>query len=422
MSPPAQSAPGVPMCAITTAAAGREAHHPVRDMSSEEIGPRRLAIVAAIGVWLSFASAASGSTSGDQTERAKAESAVADGYIGIDLRDLGAPAETRPSAETVDRSIPSSSPLLDRFAVRADDLPTGLTIGRGDPSCTSLQPLTFYAQPAAFGPRPLARRADLLRRGERLVGSVLMFEYRAEEVETVRAYLAGHLWGDAGRPTEAHPEDLVVVGRAVLVLCFDPQDSAGDWYIKHLQTRHEAAVARRCPALFELEREIARVNAVGPRAQAPIMARRESALLGCSFGAVRVGEVARELGDWPRAETAFRRALALAADGDSLTIRGARFVAHYGLALAVAARGREEESLPLFERALQVARAEGSRQFEGWAQFNLACVRAELRQYPAAAEALQAAIAIDPSHRTRARSDPSFRKARRLPAFKRLLG
>ena len=84
-------------------------------------------------------------------------------------------------------------------------------------------------------------------------------------------------------------------------------------------------------------------------------------------------------------------------------------------------RGRASESVGLFERALQIAVRENNPYFVGWAQFNLACARAEAGQFPAAAEALKAAIVIDPTHKPRARTDKSFRKARRLPAFKRLL-
>jgi hypothetical protein len=72
--------------------------------------------------------------------------------------------------------------------------------------------------------------------------------------------------------------------------------------------------------------------------------------------------------------------------------------------------GRPAESETLFERAVQLATAEHNREFLGWAQFNAR-----------AAEALEAAIAIDPSHKARARTDRSFRKARAVPAFKRLL-
>jgi hypothetical protein len=63
--------------------------------------------------------------------------------------------------------------------------------------------------------------------------------------------------------------------------------------------------------------------------------------------------------------------------------------------------GRPAESETLFERAVQLATAEHNREFLGWAQFNAR-----------AAEALEAAIAIDPSHKAqRERTDHSGRRA-----------
>jgi len=248
-----------------------------------------------------------------------------------------------------------------------------------------------------------------------------MFDYHVGQIGRVRSYLDAHLWGEDGMPTERHPEDVVVVGEALLVLCFDPSDPAGDWYIDHLRRRHQARVANRCPALYTVQREIADAGAATPVARRPIIGRHEKELLNCSFGAMVVGELARELEDWSRAEAAFRRALELDSRGDALTRAGSLFEATYALGLAVSMNGRPTESEALFERAVRLAATEHNRKFLGWAQFNLACARAEGGRFAAAAEALEAAIAIDPSHKARAKTDRSFSKARAVPAFQRLL-
>jgi Tfp pilus assembly protein PilF len=74
----------------------------------------------------------------------------------------------------------------------------------------------------------------------------------------------------------------------------------------------------------------------------------------------------------------------------------------------------------LFERALAVALEQGAS-VRGAAHFNLACAHAEAGNFTAAATALQAAIKIDPKYREDARTDNSFRAARKDPEFKRIL-
>jgi hypothetical protein len=333
------------------------------------------------------------------------------------------PAAPGGAGDPVDRSIPSASPALDALALGRGDLPAGVTVASADPFCNSVQPLTFYSRPTLFGmaPRPLARRAQVLRRGDRVVGSVLMFEYGPDQIRRVRSILDPHLWGEAGGPSDEHPEEVAVVGGSLLILCFDPGDPAGAWYAERLRTRNHARVARPCPELAVFDRQAADAHATTAEAAAPIAARHEQALLACSLGALRVAELARELGDWPRAEAGFRRALALDAAGDALTYPGALFAAQYGLALAVATRGRPAESIPLYERAVATARDDGDTRAHGWAEFNLACALAEAGRFDDAASALQRAIALDPSHRERARRDRSFERARALPDFRRIL-
>jgi len=333
--------------------------------------------------------------------------------------NAGGPANDDP----VDRSIPVKSPEFDAIAVAPGSIPAGLTISPGDPACDSIQPLTFYSQPTMFGamPRPEARRADRFMRGDRLVGTVAMYHYRPEQVAHVRSFLTGHLWGDAQMPTVEHPEEMVVVGSTVLILCFDANDPAGDWYRNQLRFHPGVRVARRCPALYAYDRAAEEAGQQSASALAPVLSRHEAALLACSSGAVRVGEVALTLKDGRRAEAAFRRALELDTVGDALTGRGLLFYANYGLGLALEMQGRTDESVDQFKRALVIAKQEGDRSHLGWGTYNLACAQAEAGRFAEAAKALEEAISLDPTHKVRASKDRSFEKARELATFKRLL-
>ena len=323
-----------------------------------------------------------------------------------------------------DRSIPATSAALSRLDVPPADLPPGLVIGAGEPRCMSVQPIVFYAQPTMFGvvPKPLARRADVLRRGDRVVGSVLMFEYADHTIPRVREFLDADLWGDEAAPTQEHPEEVAVVGNTLLILCFDPTDHAGDWYKERLHAVHHARLPRPCAGLTAMQKDLGHPRSDDPKALIAAALKHRDELRACSIGAAFLGEIAMQQKDYPTAEASYRRALELDAQGDVLVGgRGALWEADDGLALSVAMQGRVAESVPLFERALAAAVDDGQRETIGKAEFNLACAYAETGKFSDAATALGKAIASDAKYKEAARTDSSFKAARDRPEFQRLL-
>jgi tetratricopeptide (TPR) repeat protein len=198
------------------------------------------------------------------------------------------------------------------------------------------------------------------------------------------------------------------------VLCLDERDDAVAWYTDRLRARHGARIPRKCPALDAVAREAAQAGNDKAATLAAVH-RHEQELLACSTGALFVGELARGEHDLRRAEAAFRRAIALDAQGDALLFSDGLYAAHDGLALAVAMQGRAAESLPLFEQSLAVAKATGDRKLIGSAEFNLACAYAELGRPADASAALQRAVAIDSKYKQTARGDESIRKVLGAP-------
>jgi len=327
---------------------------------------------------------------------------------------------THPTQGQVDHAIPLSSPTLDAFAVAATELPQGITMTTGDPTCVSTDPLTFFARPALAGvPKPRSRQALLMRRGTQMIGSVLLFEYGAGEIPKVRLSLDKLLWGDARRPSLSFPEQIVEVGNTLLILCLPGEDPAIGWYKDRLYERHHAHVTRTCSGLAAVKREMQHLEDHISYAQAVanVFYRHQDDLLACSTGAALLGDVARGRRDWPRAEKAYRRALELDDKGDLLPAVETEWSTRDGLALAVALQGRAVESVPLFEAALAVAQKVGQPREVAAAHYNLASAYAEVERFSDAALALKGAIKIDPSYKEKARTDDSFRKAREQSQF-----
>jgi hypothetical protein len=319
---------------------------------------------------------------------------------------------------TVDRSIPTTSPELAAFDVPAGELPAGLSMAPGEPRCVSIQPLTFYAQPATFGmvPKPRARRALVMHRGDRVVGSVLLFAYADGQIPTVRQFLDGLLWGEERAPSAEHPEQVAVAGNVLAILCLDERDAAATWYANRLRTHHRARVPAPCPVVQAIQAEARKAR--DPQSVDDIVARHEQELLACSTGALFVGVLARGQKDYARSERAFRRALELDAAGDAFAVREGEYAARDGVALAVALQGRAAESLPLFEQASAAAQRTGDREVIAHAEYNLACAYAEAGRAADASTALKRAVAIDAKYKQTARTDDSFQKVRGAPELK----
>ncbi len=166
-------------------------------------------------------------------------------------------AAAPPPRAPIDDTIPSASPALAAFDVPASELPAGVTLSGGEPACVSTQPLVFFARPALPGaPRPRARRALVMRRGEELLGSVLMFEYAAGELPKVRDKLGPMLWGDEREPSALFPETITQSGSTLLILCLPATDPAAGWYKDRLYTRNGARVSRVCPGIAAVERDL----------------------------------------------------------------------------------------------------------------------------------------------------------------------
>jgi tetratricopeptide (TPR) repeat protein len=326
------------------------------------------------------------------------------------------PAESAP----VDRTFPSSSPALSTFVVPPGELPPGITMTPGDPTCVSTEPLTFFARPTvAAAPRPRARQALVMQRGMQVIGSVLLFEYAAGEIPKVRKSLEKLLWGEQRAPSAAFPETIVEVGNTLLILCLPGDDPGIGWYRDRLHDRHHARVTRTCSGMATVKRDLQHLedHVSYEQAVANVVYRHEDDLLACSSGAALLGDVARGRHDWPRAEKAYRRAIDLDDKGDLFATSETGWSARDGLAVAVALQKRAAESVPLFEAALSIAQKVARPPELASAQYNLACAYAEVGRYAEAALALKAAIKLDPAYEGKARTDDSFRKARGQPQF-----
>jgi tetratricopeptide (TPR) repeat protein len=329
-------------------------------------------------------------------------------------------ARTPSGQASVDGAFPASSPALSAFVVPQGELPPGITMTAGDPTCVSTEPLTFFARPALVGvPRPRARQALVLRRGNDLIGSILLFDYGAGQLPKVRLSLDRMLWGEARVPSPAFPEQIVEVGDTLLILCLPGEDPAIAWYRDRLYVHHHARVTRTCAGVAAVKRDMQHLEEHVSYEQAvgDVFYRHQDDLLACSTGAALLGDVARGRHDWPRAEKAYRRAIELDDKGDLFATPATGWSARDGLAVAVALQKRSAESVSLFEAALTVAQKVAPSAEVAFAQYNLACAYAEVGRFSEAALALKAAIKIDPTFKEKARTDDSFRKARGQPQF-----
>jgi hypothetical protein len=88
--------------------------------------------------------------------------------------------------------------------------------------CQSVQAASFYAQTdvyeALLGTVKNKSYQSFETKGDK--GTILYLEY--EEDFKGEAFLQGLLWGEKDKPTKAHPEEYLVIGKYLVIWSFSP--------------------------------------------------------------------------------------------------------------------------------------------------------------------------------------------------------
>jgi hypothetical protein len=313
---------------------------------------------------------------------------------------------------------------LEALTIDAAELPKGLVLVDGV-HCVSVQAKLFFDKPEQHGilPAPVATASQSFAQGEERPGSILVLKYADAVPTKVRQFVPGLLWGPGGRSAQ-HPEEIIFSGEFLVVLSFPADSQAREWIGERLRTKCRLPVVRAWPELEPLVAEA--MTFYGQRdAQGGLAFLRENAakIKDHGFGQYLLGEFAANAGDWPAAEAAYARAVALHDEATDPLPNGEQvlWAALDGQAIALLFQDKNEESVGVLRRSSALAGQAMTKEEESRSLFNLACAYARLERFDEALATLTGSIELDEARREAARGDADFAEARKRPEFKALL-
>ncbi|MFI5402037.1 MAG: TPR end-of-group domain-containing protein [Planctomycetota bacterium] len=331
---------------------------------------------------------------------------------------------------------------LDAVLVKPDELPANVRAIEGIHT-PQPHPRDFYETPSVEGmskilppqlrsmldkeymesfPLPKRKAHQSFHADGGTEGTVFVFEYETDDLSIVIHFLEPILWGRTG-PSEEHPEELVVHGRFLWIISFQPDDPAREWYKDRLRKKLRVPAPRSRPDLedtlgVKLMDFLEQRDADGAL---KFLADNAAAVESWSFGQFMLGQFALAKRDGMLAEKGFRKAIALHESLEDPLTPEFFWAVIDGLGTALAGQGKWEQAARAFERAIAVGNELKDPTASTKSCYHIAVAIAAMQQWDHALRALTQVISVDKKYKEIAREDPALAEARKRPEFQELL-
>jgi tetratricopeptide (TPR) repeat protein len=360
----------------------------------------------------------------------------------VAISPVVASAQDKPPAAAAAK--PAEALTFDAVLVKPDESPKNVKIVDGI-HCASAPPANFFKTPSPLDladdaarkrmlenealtkfvrefPKPKRSASQSFQADGGVAGSVLLFEYEADGVKTVKRYLDGYLWGKSKGPTATFPET-TYVGAGVLVIVSFPQgDPAAEWFKSRLRKRFGVVAPPWSPELAKFMRDMdAAADRDDVDASLKILAENETLVASLAVAQFQRGEFAKSKHDYALAERSYRRAIELHESREDPLEPVVLWYAVDGLGGTLRHLNKLGDAETMLARAAALGRAGRFKDWSG-SLYDLACAQALLMRYDAALASLKEAIDVDSKWKETAKTDDDFVEARKRPEFAKLLG
>jgi len=111
------------------------------------------------------------------------------------------------------------SQSLDKLKISSEELPKGYTLTE-ETQCQAIQACLFYKQTNVYSSFLGKVKSQDIQNFESKndSGSIMYFEF--EKDFEGEGFLKGLLWGQSDKPTKAHPEEIIIKGKILIVYSF----------------------------------------------------------------------------------------------------------------------------------------------------------------------------------------------------------
>jgi tetratricopeptide (TPR) repeat protein len=331
-----------------------------------------------------------------------------------------APADPKPAA------APRVAPTFAALHVGAEELPAGWTFEK-ELATVSPQPRSLFEDDIYSQILPKAKRQDFQTiAGPKTRGSILYFDWGEKIPEAAEEFIPELLFGEKGeKATRIHPEQIVRVGGVMLIVSFPLDSEERKWVIERLRRRFGLRLAHgfgpEKPLLATLAGHYEKETVEEATAGLAFAAEHEKELATVSFAAFLEGELATTAKEWPRAEKAYSRALALDATSDTFDHDGLYWAAKDGHGYALYGQKKYEDAARELREAAKIAADLKRPEDQGHCLYNVACCLALSKRGDEAIATLKESIALQPKGREDAAKDEDFASIATRPEFQALL-
>jgi hypothetical protein len=254
-------------------------------------------------------------------------------------------------------------------------------------------------------------------------GSLVALEFEGDVDDATYAKLCTALWGDKHKPSLGHAELLARSGHVAVVLAFPPTSSIRNWLCGRLRSRFLMRLPdesdERRKKLEPLERWIGAKN--GETGQ-KVFEQEKATYANCSAATLMLGQFHHWQQHFDAEVAAYARAVELDSTLDPFTDDQQLFrvLQRWGQTLHVDMQ-KYDRSVPIFERAAQVAASFGDPTLRADALYDKACGLCLSGKTEGVVELLRDCFAGDKQLVENARRDPDLKALKDDPAFKALL-
>lgn len=120
-----------------------------------------------------------------------------------------------------------STIFFDNILIPVETLPEGYQTST-QLMCKSIQPATFYENPNTYAALigTCTSKQHISYVGPNDKGTIIYLEYAGGVTGAASSFLGGLIWGQPGKPTTSHPEEIFFAKNAIVIWSFDQASTA----------------------------------------------------------------------------------------------------------------------------------------------------------------------------------------------------